>query len=54
MAVAAVEAMAFRRKRDPETYPCTPSFLVVSRHCNDRSHYMCYTGSLVDITVSER
>ena len=38
-AVAAVSEVAFRNKRNPETYPRTPSFLVAFCHCDDLSHY---------------
>lgn len=31
--------MIFRRKRNPETYPCLPSFLIAYTHCNDSNHY---------------
>ena len=34
----AVSEMIFQRKRNPETYPCTPLFLIVCNHRNDDSH----------------
>ncbi len=30
-----VSEMTFQRKRNPETYPCTPLFLTVCNHRND-------------------
>lgn len=32
----------FRRKRNSETYPCPPSFLIVNLHSNDNCHYNDY------------
>lgn len=36
--VVAIEVMIFRRKRNPETYPCLPFSLIAYIHHNDNSH----------------
>ena len=40
--MVAVSEMAFQRKRNPETYPCTPLFLTVCNHRNDYCHRCDY------------
>ena len=36
--MVAIEVMIFRRKRNPETYPCLPFSLIAYIHHNDNSH----------------
>ena len=40
--VVAIEVMIFRRKRNPETYPCLPFSLIAYIHHNDNSHCKDY------------